>query len=122
MADVNHESAIDYVGLERRCSLKHSPGPRPRRGINVTKAKLEGSFVDELARLQPTAGYMRLIKESVVQVWKDRQAAVRSDLQAAEQARKKIQQKLNRLDEAFLFERSIDIDTTIATRTVSANR
>ena len=28
-----------------------------------------------------------------------------SDLQAAEQAKKKLQQKLHRLDEAFLFER-----------------
>jgi hypothetical protein len=32
-------------------------------------------------------------------------------LEAAEQARKKLQQKLHRLDDAFLFERSIDIDT-----------
>jgi hypothetical protein len=44
-------------------------------------------------------------------VWKGRKAAVQSDLQGADQARKKLQQKLNRLDEAFLFERSIDIDT-----------
>ena len=42
------------------------------RGLNVTKAKLEGAFVDELARLQPSAGYMRLLKDSVVKVWKDR--------------------------------------------------
>src|SRR4029450_9474151 len=34
-------------------------------GLNVTKAKLEGLFVDELARLQPSAGYMRLLKDSV---------------------------------------------------------
>ena len=81
------------------------------RGVNVTKAKLEGLFVDELARLQPAAGYMRLLKESVLQVWKERKAAVQSDLESAAQARKKLQQKLNRLDEAFLFERSIDIDT-----------
>jgi hypothetical protein len=26
-------------------------------------------FVDELARLQPTPGYMRLVKERVVDVW-----------------------------------------------------
>jgi hypothetical protein len=29
------------------------------RGVNVTKAKLETLFTDELARLQPTPGYMR---------------------------------------------------------------
>ena len=76
----------------------------------MTKAKLEGLFVDELSRLQPTAGYMPLLKASVVQIWKKRQAAVQSNLQAAEQTKKKLQQKLHRLDEAFLFERSIDID------------
>ena len=81
------------------------------RGVNVTKGKLEGLFVDELARLQPAAGYMRLLKESVLQVWKERKASIQSDLESAEQARRKLQQKLNRLDEAFLFERSIDIDT-----------
>ena len=65
---------------------------------------------------------MRLLEESVVQVWKERQAAVQSDLQAAEQARKKLQQKLHRLDEAFLFERSIDIDTYGRTPIACASR
>jgi len=41
----------------------------PCRDINIAKAKLEGLFVDELARLQPSPGYMRLVKERVVQVW-----------------------------------------------------
>ena len=34
------------------------------RAVNVTKAQLEGLFADELALLQPTPGYMRLLKES----------------------------------------------------------
>ena len=46
------------------------------RAVNVTKAKLEGLFADELALLQPTPGYMRLLKESVLQIWKARKAAV----------------------------------------------
>jgi hypothetical protein len=46
------------------------------RAVNVTKAKLEGLFADELALLQPTPGYMRLLKESVLQI-KARNAAVR---------------------------------------------
>ena len=37
------------------------------REINISTGKLEGLFVDELARLQPTEGYMRLVKECVVQ-------------------------------------------------------
>ena len=54
---------------------------------------------------------MRLLKESVLQIWKARKAAVREELATAERAAKAIQDKLDRLDEAFLFERSIDIET-----------
>jgi hypothetical protein len=81
------------------------------RAVNVTKAKLEGLFADELALLQPSPGYMRLLKESVLQIWKARKAAVSEEIASAERAAKAIQDKLNRLDEAFLFERSIDIET-----------
>jgi site-specific DNA recombinase len=81
------------------------------RAVYVSKTKLEGLFADELALLQPTAGYMRLLKESVLQIWKARKAAVREELANAERAAKAIQDKLDRLDEAFLFERSIDIET-----------
>ena len=54
---------------------------------------------------------MRLLKESVLQIWKARKAAVREEIASAERAAKAIQDKLDRLDEAFLFERSIDIET-----------
>jgi hypothetical protein len=79
--------------------------------VNVTKAKLEGLFADELALLQPSPSYMRLLKESVLQIWKARKAAVRDELANAERAAKAVQEKLDRLDKAFLFERSIDIET-----------
>ena len=81
------------------------------RGVNVTKAKLETLFAAELSRLQPTAGYMRLLKESVTELWKARVVAAREEIAAADQRAKAVQQKLNRLDEAFLYERSIDIET-----------
>ena len=81
------------------------------RAVNVTKAKLEGLFADELALLQPTPGYMRLLKESVLQIRKAPKAAVREELAMAERAAKAIQGKVDRLEEAFLFERSIDIET-----------
>ena len=50
-------------------------------------------------------------KESVLQIWKARKAAVREEIANAERAARAIQDKLDRLDEAFLFERSIDIET-----------
>ncbi|HKB12149.1 MAG TPA: hypothetical protein VKD69_15920 [Vicinamibacterales bacterium] len=51
---------------------------------------------------------MRLRKESVLQIWKARKAAVRDEIAQAERAAKVIQEKIDRLDEAFLFERSIE--------------
>src|SRR6201988_3819929 len=54
---------------------------------------------------------MRLLKESVLRIWKARKTAVRQEIATAERAAKAIQEKLDRLDEAFLFERSIDIET-----------
>ena len=35
------------------------------RAVNVSKAKLEGLFADELALLQPSSGYRRLLEEYV---------------------------------------------------------
>ena len=79
--------------------------------MNITKAKLEGLFVDELERFQPTPGYMRLLKESVLRVWHDRKASVKSEVASAEQRAKAIQQKLDRLDDAFIYKESIDLGT-----------
>ena len=79
--------------------------------MNVTKAKLETLFTDELARLQPTPGYLRLLKESVLGICKARQGVRPRDLARAQRTADAIQQKLDRLDEAFLFQRSIDIET-----------
>jgi hypothetical protein len=54
------------------------------RAVNVSKARLEGLFADELALLQPTPGYMRLLKESALRIWKARKAAVRDELDRLE--------------------------------------
>jgi hypothetical protein len=77
----------------------------------VTKAKLEGLFAEELSRLQPTPGSMRLLKESVLAIWKTRQASLRADMAAAERNAHAVQQKLDHLAETFLFDRSIGIET-----------
>ena len=47
----------------------------PCRAMNITKARFEGLFVDELERFQPRPGYLRLLKESVLRVWHDRNAS-----------------------------------------------
>lgn len=79
--------------------------------MNIAKARLEGLFVDELERLQPTPGYMRLLKESVLRVWHQHKASVRGELDDVERKAKALRQKLDRLDEAFIFARAIDLET-----------
>jgi site-specific DNA recombinase len=81
------------------------------RAVNVVEGEARRIVRRRTRPLQPTSGYMRLLKESVLQIWKARKAAVREELASAERAAKAIQDKLDRLDEAFLFERSIDIET-----------
>src|SRR6267143_109559 len=84
---------------------------RQCRAVNVTKAKIEGLFTDELERLQPTPGYMRLVKDLVLRAWHEREAVVGRDAVDAERKAKAIQQKLDRLDEAFIYAKAMDLDT-----------
>jgi hypothetical protein len=76
--------------------------------VNVGKAELEGAFADELALLQPTAGYMRLVKDRILHVGEQRRVEAKDRTAEQEKRVKGIQQKLDRLDEAFLFAQSID--------------
>jgi len=81
------------------------------RAVNIAKAKLEDLFVEELQRLQPTAGFMRLVKDGVIDAWRELKADAQQRIAETERKQKLIRERLNRLDEAFLYERSIDVDT-----------
>ena len=89
-----------YYHCQRQC-----------RAVNINKAKLEGAFADVLALLQPTPGYMRLVKDRILYVWQQRRAEA-TDRTAEQQRRvSAIQQKLDKLDEAFLYSEAIDVTT-----------
>jgi Recombinase zinc beta ribbon domain len=81
------------------------------RAVNISKAKLEELFVEELARLQPTAGFMRLVKDRVMRAWRELKTDATQRIAEVERRQKAIHEKLDRLDQAFLFERTIEIDT-----------
>ena len=81
---------------------------RTCRNVNVTKAKLEGLFVDELRLLQPSPGYMRLVNDRILSIWQQMRAEVHVRVADADRHAKAVQQKLDRLDDAFLFAKSID--------------
>jgi hypothetical protein len=89
-----------YYHCRRRC-----------QAVNVSKAVLEGAFADELALLQPTPGYMRLVKDRILCVWRRRCAEAGERTAEQERRVKSIRQKLDRLDEAFLYSESIDVAT-----------
>ncbi len=76
--------------------------------MNVSKAKLEGLFVDELRWLQPTPGYLRVLKERVMTIWYERKAAANRDKSEVERRVATLQQRLDRLEEAFIIIQSID--------------
>jgi hypothetical protein len=77
----------------------------------VSKVKLEGAFVDELALLQPTPGYMRLVTDRILHVWEQRRAEANDRTTEQQRRVRAIQQKLDKLDEAFLYSETIDATT-----------
>ena len=79
--------------------------------MNISKAELEGLFVEELEHFQPTPGYMRTLKGSSLSVWHERKAVVQDDVANVEHRAKLIQQKLDRLDDTFIYREAIDLAT-----------
>ncbi len=77
--------------------------------MNVSKTKLEGLFAEELGLLQPTPGYMRLVRDRVLHVWQQRASEVKDRATEVQRRAKAVQQKLDRLDEAFLYAQTIDL-------------
>ena len=96
-------------GPERPLRVYHCQ--RQCRAVNISKATLEGAFVDELALLQPTPGYMRLVKDRILCVWEQRRAEAKDRTTEQQRRVSAIQQKLDKLDEAFLYSEAIDVTT-----------
>jgi hypothetical protein len=67
-----------------------------RQGYEILERFQRGRRGAKSDRSQP-------VSESVPQIWKARKAAVREEIANAERAAKAIQDKLDRLDEAFPF-------------------
>ena len=54
---------------------------------------------------------MRLVKDRVMHAWRELKTDAAQRIAEIERRQKAIREKLDRLDQAFLFERTIDIDT-----------
>ena len=82
----------------------HCPGCATR----ARKATLESKFVQLLERLQPNPAYLRLFKEIVLDAWTRSRSNSKEARRAVLKRLEGLQRRLDQLDEAHIFRRSID--------------
>jgi hypothetical protein len=79
--------------------------------VIARKATLEEQFVQLLRQLVPSLEWLELLKQTILSIWHDELGQV-SDLRESVQKRVTlIRGRLRRLDEAFLYESSVDRTT-----------
>jgi len=77
-------------------------------GVRGRREAVEKRFLEHLERLQPDAGYLRLFRAVVLDVWKAEQRRAAEIHQLKAQRVAELQQRSDRLEEAFIFEKTID--------------
>ena len=93
------------TGRSRRYAYYHC---RSCQVVRVPKEHLEALFVALLERLQPDVAYMRLFREIVLDVWKDRQVGVTRMRQAVQRRLTDLGSRLDKVEEAFLYKHTVD--------------
>jgi hypothetical protein len=99
--------------------LTHLPSvrnePEPGAGelfgcgkVRTTKTALESNFVDLLLDVQPSEGYLRLFREIVLDVWNQRRSDASRLRQEVQLRADRLRRRLDRVEEAFLYDQSID--------------
>ena len=68
-------------------------------------------FEEFILQLQPNAGYMRLYREIVTDVWRERQGDSQRLEEVVSPKIKQLRENKAKLQEAFVYQRSIDADT-----------
>jgi DNA invertase Pin-like site-specific DNA recombinase len=80
-------------------------------GIRGRRHEVENLFLAHLERLRPDPGYLRLFREIVLDVWRAEQGRARDVERIRTERVADLQRKLDRLEEAFIYEQSIDHPT-----------
>jgi site-specific DNA recombinase len=78
---------------------------------NIRKSEMEEKFLALIERLQPLPSYLRLFREIVLDVWKDRQTAANTIAAALSLRLRELEEKKQRVIEAFLHRHEIDKET-----------
>jgi site-specific DNA recombinase len=73
-----------------------------------TKDVMEGQFEEFIRQLQPSAGYMRLYREIVLDVWRKKQGDSQKVQSVISRKIVELRENKSKLEEAFVYQRSID--------------
>ena len=95
-------------GRNRKYAYYHCP---KCRSVKVRKDFLEERFLAELDAVRPSSGFMRLFHEVVLDVWERRHAEARRNRERLEATLGERRRRLERVEEAFLYEQAIDRET-----------
>lgn len=76
-----------------------------------TKDEMEGQFEEFMRQLQPNAGYMRLYREIVLDVWRKKQGDSRKVQSVISRKIAELRENKSKLEEAFVYQRAIDAAT-----------
>jgi hypothetical protein len=76
--------------------------------VRAPKAQLEAAFEGLLERLRPAPGFLQLFHAIVLDAWKGRQGEARALRAKLERRVAGLREKLDKLDDAFLFRHQID--------------
>ncbi len=108
------------TGSKSRGRGKHYPYyscPSGKCGaISIRKEKLEAKFVALIEHLRPKQEYLRLFNDIVRDVWREELSSVEGRRREIEKSLQALHAKKDRLDEAYLYEQTIDRETYEAQR------
>src|ERR1700674_2604050 len=81
---------------------------RTCKSVNLRREDMERLFIDFLGQLQPKSEYLRLFGEIIFDVWKQKQEQATVLHEAALRNVRELQERKQRLVEAFVYKREID--------------
>ena len=81
------------------------------RGVSSRKEALEERFLDLLDRLKPKPEYLEALRESVLEVWHERQEHLEEIRPILQQKLATLEEQKKRLVEAFVYKQAIDEET-----------
>jgi site-specific DNA recombinase len=84
--------------------------PRCSR-MSIAKDALETLFLELLDRLQPKPEYLQALRESVLEVWKNRQTEIEEFKEIRQKRKLLIEERKQRLIETFVYQQALDPET-----------